>query len=26
MEAEFDWNVARRYNEHGSYVPKGGKR
>lgn len=23
MEAGFDWNVGRRYNEHGSYVPKG---
>lgn len=26
MEAGFDWNVARRYNEHGSYVPKGRSR
>lgn len=25
MEAGFDWNVARRYNERGSYVPKGRK-
>ena len=25
MEAGFDWNVARRYNEHGAYVPKGRK-
>lgn len=23
LEAGFDWNVARRYNERGSYVPKG---
>lgn len=23
LEASFDWNVARRYNEKGSYVPKG---
>lgn len=25
MEAGFDWNVGRKYNEFGSYVPKGRK-